>query len=329
MRASIRFSLEDRCPRVPSIGEESPTGQRVHAETMRRLGHLENRVLAERAGIVLGANGIPNRVEPEDGRQWSIWVMGEEDLERARQLFTAFLASPEDPRFRALPVATLQSTASGAGDRAGGGPEGGSGEGAHLGAEVGVSTIMWVILAVWVAAVTRLGEDAVGVGPLLISTGSRPVLGRWDLFLPEVQSGQAWRLITPVLLHFGWPHLLFNLWWFWGLGHAIERQRGTLALTGMVIGFGLVSNLGQYVEAGPHFGGLSGVVYGLVGYVWMLGRYRPSVGLALQPQVMLLMVVWFLMGVYGTMGVPVANTAHGVGLLAGLVWGRWSAARLK
>ncbi len=296
---------------------------------MRLIGHLENRVLAERAGVLLGANGIANRVEPDDARHWAVWVIGEEDLDRARQLLAAFLASPDDPRFRSLlpPSLGLPKNDEPRARRSTPSPQPSRESTDTLAGGLGIATIGLVLLCVWMAAVTKMGEDSSALGPLLISAVPRPGWARWMLMLPEVQRGEVWRLITPVLLHFSWTHLLFNLWTFWGLGLAIERQRGLPALVGMVIGFGILSNIGQYLQGGPQFGGMSGVIYGLLGYVWMLGKYRPSAGLALQPQIVLLMLVWLAIGVYGTLDVPVANTAHGVGLLVGVAWGRWAAMR--
>lgn len=306
---------------------------------MRLIGQLDNRILAERAGFVLGAHGIPNRVESEEGRHWSVWVHGEEDLERARQLLGAFLASPEDPRFHAA----VPPTGAGSGKPKSGEPA--SSEGGRPAAErdphggvPGVVSVLLLVLCVYVAAITRLGTESAALSPLMISRVPRLAPEHWRLMLPEIRRGEVWRLVSPVLLHFSLPHLLFNLWTFWGLASAIERVRGSVSLLAMVVGFGIVSNLGQYLHSGPQFGGMSGVIYGLLGYVWMMGRYRSSAGLALHPQIVLLMLVWFVICLYGampgsavgrTLGVSVANTAHGMGLLAGVVWGRWAAWRLR
>lgn len=313
---------------------------------MRLIGQIENRTLAERAGLVLGAVGIAHRVEFDEDRTWTVWVMGDEDWEVARQLLAAFLASPEDPRFRSLPLpisklAPAPGTGADESSGAGGAREGDTSarereplEEAPVGG--GEVTLGLVIACVAVALATRFGAEHSLVSQLQISASSIGRAGTWASWFSEVRSGQIWRLVTPVLLHFSWAHFLFNLWTFWGLGLAIERRRGSWALLGLVVAFGVVSNVGQYVAGGPRFGGMSGVIYGLLGYVWMMGCYRPSAGLALQPQIVLLMLVWFVIGVYGavpgspvtrTLGVSMANTAHGMGLLAGVVWGRWVAWR--
>ena len=189
----------------------------------------------------------------------------------------------------------------------------------------GEVTVFVLMVCAVLGLVTGLKDDHAVVRQLQISEVFSQYGRAWKDFLPEVRSGQIWRLFTPALLHFGFPHLLFNLWTFWDLGRAIEWRRGSGTLAGLILGLGVMSNLGQYVAVGPNFGGLSGVIYGLLGYVWMLGRYRPSAGLALHPQMVVMMLVWFIICLSGLLGVPVANMAHGVGLVAGMVWGRIAA----
>src|SRR6185436_14244047 len=125
-------------------------------------------------------------------------------------------------------------------------------------------------------------------------------------------------------IHFGWAHIVFNMLWLFRLGSMIESFHGqgwfallTLAIAGL-------SNVAQYVYAGPGFGGMSGVNYGLFGYIWMRGKYDPSSGLYLTPQDQMLMLVWFVVCFTGTVG-TIANTAHAAGLITGAVWGRASA----
>ena len=79
--------------------------------------------------------------------------------------------------------------------------------------------------------------------------------------------GQYWRLVTPIFLHFGWLHIVFNMLWLWELGRRIERAVGSMHLLMVTFFIGIASNLWQ-AESTPlaGFGGMSGVVYGLLAY---------------------------------------------------------------
>ncbi|MCC7374527.1 MAG: rhomboid family intramembrane serine protease [Verrucomicrobiales bacterium] len=296
-------------------------------ERMRLIGYLDNQSLAEKASGLLFAQGIRNQVEPEEGPGWALWIHAEEDIDRARQFLAAFRANPEDPAYRQTgkapegsvrdeaPRRTSRVRRSAASDL----------EGFTNSNGLVLVTLALVVMCGLVALMTQMGTE----GPLVRGLQISEVMWRWrlswELFLPEVRHGEVWRLLSPAFLHFGWPHLLFNLWTFWDLGRAIEYRQGSWKLVLLIAGLGVISNLGQYFVSGPRFGGMSGVIYGLFGYVWMLGRYRPSLGLGLHPQTVVLMLVWFVICLSGSLGVQVANTAHGVGLVVGVIWGRLAA----
>lgn len=147
-------------------------------------------------------------------------------------------------------------------------------------------------------------------------------------------TGEIWRLLTPIFLHYGPTHLAFDMIMLFAFGSQIEVRRGPWKYLAMVVVIAVLSNLGQYylgslsLKAGvgwefapnPHFGGMSGVVYGLFGYVWMKGRFQPELGLFAHPNTVLIMIGWFVLCVAGV--IPhVANVAHGVGLVAGMAIG--------
>lgn len=135
--------------------------------------------------------------------------------------------------------------------------------------------------------------------------------------LPEIASGQVWRLITPIFLHFAWFHLLFNGIWMWQLGSLIEQRLSPWDLVVLVLVIGMGSNIAQFLSTGPAFGGLSGVVYGLLGYFWVQGRCNPRFGLVLNNVVVYIMLGWFALCWIGV--IPnVANWAHTAGLMLGM-----------
>lgn len=134
--------------------------------------------------------------------------------------------------------------------------------------------------------------------------------------------GQPWRLVTPVFIHFGWLHIAFNALWCWELGRRIEGALGSLNMAGLFLVTAVASNTAQHQVSGPGlFGGLSGVIYGLLGFAWIAARLSPRWrALAPAAPVMLFMLVWLVLGLLGVIdlfGLSVANAAHLGGLLCG------------
>jgi GlpG protein len=178
----------------------------------------------------------------------------------------------------------------------------------------GSLTAVLIALSVVVAIWSNLGKNEEVVSHLFITTTT-------DGFaVPEIAHGQVWRLITPIFIHFGITHLLFNMLWLKDLGTAIERVSGTPSFLELVLACGVISNFGEFAFHGPFFGGMSGVVYGLFGYVWMKSKFDPGCGLRLANNTIMWMLGWFVLCLTKVMG-PVANYAHGVGLAVGMVWG--------
>ena len=83
-----------------------------------------------------------------------------------------------------------------------------------------------------------------------------------------------------------------------------------------------VSNACQHWFSGPVlFGGLSGVVYGLLGFAWVAPLLQPRWPIRPAPAILAFMVGWLLLCMTGVMGVlgagAVANAAHVGGLVCG------------
>ena len=133
-----------------------------------------------------------------------------------------------------------------------------------------------------------------------------------DAFLAE-----PWRLIGPAFLHFSWLHIVFNTMWWWQLGGSIEKILGKGMLINLLLISAIFSNLGQFFVSGANFGGLSGVVYALVGFVWWYGYLAPEKGLSLSKPIVGFLLFWLVLGFVDLLPVNVANTAHLLGLISG------------
>lgn len=131
------------------------------------------------------------------------------------------------------------------------------------------------------------------------------------------QSNQWWRLFTPAFIHFGVIHIVFNLIWWWVLGSQLERSFGSISLAVIFAIAAISSNVAQLLVSGPNFGGLSGVVYALFGYVWWIGWLRPSWGIGLPNSLVYFLLAWLALGYLEILWVNMANEAHLFGLISG------------
>lgn len=138
--------------------------------------------------------------------------------------------------------------------------------------------------------------------------------------------GEYWRLLTPALLHFGMLHIVFNALWIWEFGRRIEALAGHRVLLLIVLAIAIGANVGQYLwQPDNLFGGLSGVVYGLLGYLWIRHRIAPHPLSQLTPGILPLMLVWLVLCLAGVVDWfiqgGVANGAHVTGLVIGIAFG--------
>ncbi|MFK5913126.1 MAG: rhomboid family intramembrane serine protease [Woeseiaceae bacterium] len=173
-------------------------------------------------------------------------------------------------------------------------------------------TATLISLSIIVALMSKLGRDFQFIQVLFIS--------EFRQGLPEIIRGQLWRLFTPIIIHFGIMHIAFNLLWLYQLGSAIEQRQNSRRMLILVIIISVLSNLAQFIWSGPIFGGMSGVVYGLLAYVWAQGKFNPYSGLHLDKNTTLLMMLWFFACWFGLVG-NIANMAHTIGLVSGIVLG--------
>ncbi|GDX09915.1 hypothetical protein LBMAG57_16870 [Verrucomicrobiota bacterium] len=303
---------------------------------MRRVGELQDENQARTFHDVLVSRGIGNNAEQEDTGTFSIWVHDDDQITEAARLFALFRTSPDAPEFRdataAAKVIRAQLVKSEGRRRSAVVDEARVGYERNF-AGGGMITILLVVLTV---AIT------VYAGFMRSSSVDRAVIDRLYIshfpyahsgqdgpshFLPEVRAGEVWRLITPIFLHGDFMHIIFNMMWLAQFGKFIESRFGGAKLLALVMAIGVGSNLVQYVSAEhPYFGGMSGVNYGLFGFLWMKGKFGRDQNWQMHPQTVQLMLMWMVLCFTGLLG-PIANGAHVGGLVIGALLG-FSSARL-
>ncbi len=291
---------------------------------MRRIGILTTEEQARRFADYLFVRDIETQVEStKDGTAWAVWVVEEDRVDEGQALLSRYRSMPEAEEFQQAPAAAAARRRARTGPAR---PAPVQNLAARFSRRVeGRATLALLIASIAVALATRFGQDPRWTGWLLFSTG--PCLDplRFWASLNEVAAGQWWRLVTPVFLHFSLWHLLFNLLWLQDLGTVLERALGTWRFAALVALVAVVSNLAQFLAGGVVFGGLSGVIYGVFGYLWVRGKRDFRFHVAFSPLTTGLLLVYLALGVFGVLG-PTANAAHFAGLAAGGALG-WISAR--
>jgi GlpG protein len=299
---------------------------------MRQIGNLPHRAAAQRFASYLVAQGIGAHAEEGNGN-WAIWVREEDQLHHARTALAQFVAEPDHPRYRdAERIAdsrireesrkreqarqnTVQMR-----DR----------WGTRQSIRRRPLTVAVIVLCGILGLATDMGarqRDANRVYRALMFADPAhfqdPGWGGATLGekLIDVRRGQLWRIVTPAFLHADMIHLAFNVLMFYQLGSLIEPRQGSSRLALLIFAIAIPSNLAQALVPETWGGttaflGLSGVVYGLLGFVWMESRYAPQLGVHLSQTTIVLAVAFMLLGFVGYLPF-LANWVHGVGFLVG------------
>jgi GlpG protein len=283
---------------------------------------LADVLLAE--GIKTHLGGTPNGME--------VWVIDEDRLNRARELLATFLADPEasrhaEARNKAKQVRTEENKTEREYERL-----------QHRIEKRMTRTArdqVTLFLVVVSVAVSLFSISLVNRQDSNLDEGAPEQVVRWLSFAnptahigkPEAQIPwmEPWRMVTPIFLHFGVMHLVFNMLMLISMGSRVERAIGPYRYAALVLALAIFSNLAQGLMVPNHnFGGMSGVVYGIFGFIWVQMSRAPSRGLAVDGLTSFIMMAWFFAGFssqFNMGGAAVANHAHAGGLLMGLLIG--------
>ena len=301
---------------------------------MRLVGEIEEVACARTFSDYLTQLGIENRVIEEsrgDKLAYEIWVHEEDKLEQSEGLLKKFLENPDDEEYQGVSLKAKKIKRE-AKREAKEQPQ-------YMDARTtvfytgptrsGALTILLILTCVVVGVLSKLGENTNAMKMLFITEYWREgAYIYWRKGLPEIMNWQIWRLFTPIFIHFGIIHLGFNMLWLWDLGNMVEDRKGTLFLALFILIVSGSSNWAQYQVSSPGFGGMSGVVYGLLGYIWMKGKYDPASRLSLHKTTVAMMIGWYFLCLSGLVG-HIANMAHTVGLVVGIAWGYLSSSHFK
>lgn len=235
-------------------------------------------------------HGIPVSVS-ESGGSLDMWLLQESLEEPARQLLAEFEHDPQAPS-SAAEASVLGPTLR------------------TLSQQAGILTFA-IFAVTLLVALAQLIAGTEAVFTLLMITPVDSMQLNW---------AEPWRLVTPAFIHLSATHLLFNLFWWWYLGGRVELRLGGWHLLLIFIVTAAASNLLQWYTSGPLFGGLSGVVYGLLGFCAVYSWNRRT-SLSLPPALLVFMIGWLLIGYTDMLWVNMANEAHLMGLISGALLG--------
>ncbi|CAN5164759.1 hypothetical protein BH09SUM1_BH09SUM1_25490 [soil metagenome] len=296
---------------------------------MRLIGSLPDKKSAALFSDYLFVRGIKNQYEPAADAAWELWVLEDDLVPAATGELERFRANPADPIFSATALEADAKAREEEKRGAGGKVVDVRTQWSRPGQmQLGFVTIGLMIFSVGVflADITNPGQ----LNHLLYITEINKTgdgMMSYMRGLPEVMHGQVWRLLTPIFLHFGFIHILFNMLMLKDLGNAVEKIGGSIRVAAMAVLFGVSGNLLQYALHGPAFGGMSGVVYGLFGYVWIFTVNRPDSNYYMHKQTVITLLLWFVLCAVGI--IPgVANAAHAAGLGLGVLWAAVETRRL-
>lgn len=291
---------------------------------MRRIGTLSSEQDAQRFADYLLSIDIKTRVD-EAGNQWELWALDEDRIDAARAELEQFRSAPQadkyatairlaqqkrDDELRAnLAARKRQIDLRDRWNRP-----------ALLQAPV---TIALIVASVALTLLCEFGgngelagylqiQHTTPVGHDLVRVSLRP--------FNEVREWEVWRLVTPIFLHYSAWHLFGNMYWTAVFGSMIERRQGSWSLLWKVLLIAVISNVTQYVAThfDYGFGGMSGVGYGLFGYIWLKGHFDPDDGLGLPRETTTFFLIWLVLCSLGLIG-PIANWAHSAGLVVGML----------
>ncbi|HEX3031394.1 MAG TPA: rhomboid family intramembrane serine protease [Bacillota bacterium] len=165
---------------------------------------------------------------------------------------------------------------------------------------IGINVLLWVLM-------TLAGGS--GNSEVLMAFGAK--------VNALIVAGEYWRLLTPVFLHIGIDHLLFNCFALYQLGIGAEQLFGRVKYLAIYLCAGIFGNLGSFVFSDYLSAGASGAIFGIMGaYLYFGTRERKIFSSGMGGSIVAILVINL---VYGLINSRVDNFAHLGGLIGGFL----------
>lgn len=302
---------------------------------MRCLGEIEGRQNAERLVAHLLTNDVSTHIESAgaDSDRWELWVREEDRLNYAVAELDAFRADPNHDRYAGVVDKAKQILLEQEQQRIEAAKNIQKVEmvvrpGMLGGGRLPPLTLTLLILCIALGLISQFGSlsegNTWGIAIMrYLSFVELPSFIESSDPLASIRQGQVWRIITPIFLHASPLHLAMNMFGLVIFGRLIERLMGTPRFAVFVLALAVLPNLLQglmpsSLGGNPIFVGISGVVYGFVGYVWIRDRLNPNFGISIPMPFIVIMVGMIVVGLSGAIeGWRYADLCHLGGLLVG------------
>lgn len=135
-----------------------------------------------------------------------------------------------------------------------------------------------------------------------------------------IADGEWWRFFTPMFLHGGIMHILFNMFCLFVFGPELEKITGKMRFLTLFMLSGIFANVATYFfqDLGYAHVGASGAIFGIFGafgaLVYYTRRSMPQLRQIILPIIVISIVMTFLQR-------NVNETAHITGLIVGFLIG--------
>lgn len=172
---------------------------------------------------------------------------------------------------------------------------------------------------------------------IVLKDGWKGVLNAHSTYpmFEKIRQGEVWRFFTPCLLHADIFHIIFNMLWLVVLGKQIEQRMTPFRYILFIVLIGVFSNTAQYLMSGPNFLGFSGILCGMLAFIWVRQKKAAWEGYQIDRYTMMFMLI-FILGMAGiqffsflleksfdfAFSPNLANMAHLSGGIAGYILGK-------